>query len=104
MLVVWRGATELMIVSTGFSNLIVLLDRLGYSVAAATLLGHLAKDMEFGAFVPELKAAGEHLRTVLDQTAYDTASRRGSAMLLEDAVAFAEVEVRQALAERSRGQ
>ena len=48
MLVVWRGATELMIVSTGFSNLIVLLDRLGYSVAAAALLGHLAKDMEFG--------------------------------------------------------
>ena len=104
MLVVWRGATELMIVSTGLSNLIVLLDRLGYLVAAATLLGHLAKDMEFGAFVPELKAAGEHLRTVLDQAAYDTASRRGSAMLLEDAVAFAEVEVRQALAERSRGQ
>ena len=103
MLVVWRGATELIIVSTGLSNLIVLLDRLGYSIAAATLLGHLVKDIEFGAFAPELKAAGEHLRTVLDQPAYDTASQRGSAMLLEDAVAFAEVEVRQALAERSRG-
>jgi tetratricopeptide (TPR) repeat protein len=101
LLLLWRGASELMIVAAGLGNLIVLLDRLGYSLAAATLFGHLAKGMEFGLVAPELAAAGAHLRTVLDPSAFDAASQRGSAMKLEDAVAFAEGQVRQALAGRS---
>ena len=92
---------ELAIVGSGLGNLIVLMDRLGYSLAAATLLGHLAMDMEFALFAPELAAAGAHLQSTLDPSAFDAARRRGSAMKLEDAVAFAEGEVRQALAERS---
>ena len=101
MLVLWRGASELAIVGSGLGNLIVLLDRLGYSLAAATVLGHLATDMEFALFAPELAAAAVHLQSVLDPLAFDEAKRRGAAMTLEGAVSFAEGQVRQALAERT---
>ncbi len=89
-----------MIVSAGSANLIVLLDRLEFSVAAATLRGNLAKDLNFEAFAPELASAGEHLRGVLSETAY-AAGQHGPAMCPEDAVAFAEEQVRRALAERA---
>ena len=60
------------IVGPGLGNLIVLLDRLGYSLAAATVLGHLAtKIMDFALFAPELAAAAAHLQYMLDPFAFE---------------------------------
>jgi hypothetical protein len=101
MLVVWRGTTELLIVSSGLANLVVLLDRLEYSTAAATLLGSFSNGMDFSAFAPELAAAAGNLKTALGETAFDAANQHGAGMNLEDVVAFGEDQVRRALAERS---
>ena len=98
MLKVWRGATDLLILSSGLGNLIVLFDRLGCFTAAATLHGKLANEMDFGAFAPELAAASAHIRTTMGDKAFDAADNRGRALSLEDAVAYAESKVREALA------
>jgi hypothetical protein len=95
---VWRRSIDLIFVSHGLSSLIVLFDRLGRTVAAATLNGTLTKNFEFNPFVPDLPAAVAHLRDSLGDARFDEANRRGAAMALHEANDYAVDQVRQALA------
>ncbi|MFB9268594.1 hypothetical protein ACFFWD_36670 [Bradyrhizobium erythrophlei] len=93
-----RRSADLMFVSHGLGNLIVLFDRLGRADAAATLNGTLSKTFEFNPFVPEQSNAVGRLRDALGTTVFEAASRRGAAMALHEAFDYAIDQVEQALA------
>jgi predicted ATPase/DNA-binding winged helix-turn-helix (wHTH) protein len=94
----WRRSNDLIFVSHGLGSLIVLFDRLGHSVAAATLCGTLTKNFEFNPFVPDLPASLSRLRDNLGDARFDEANRCGAAMALHEAHDYAADQVRKALA------
>jgi hypothetical protein len=97
MLDLWRRSSDSMFASHGLGSLIVLFDRLGHAVAAATLSGMLTRTFESNPFVPDLVGAVAHVRGVLGDAEFDTASQHGAAMALHDAHDYAVDQVRQAL-------
>ncbi len=94
----WRGSVDLIVVSTGIGNLIVLLNRLGHAAEAATLHGTLAKSMDFERFAPELSVTATRLRSTLGAAAFDAAEQRGAAMSLTQTVAYSGQQIGRALA------
>jgi predicted ATPase len=94
----WNQSTDLMFVSHGFGNLIVLFDRLGHATAAATLTGILTRLSVATTIIQELPEAIAHIRRTLGDTAFEDASRRGTAMPLHEAAGYAADQIRQALA------
>lgn len=98
MLVGWRGVADLGIVAGGLGNLTVLFDRHGLWKAAATMHGKLTGEIDLAAFTPELAAALAHARTMLGDSEFDEVSHRGRLLTLVDVIAYAESQVREALA------
>ena len=101
MLNLGRRSTDLMFISHGFGNLIVLFARLGLANAAVTLNGTLSKTFEHNPFVPDLAGTLTRLRDVLGSARFDAANRFGAAMALHEAYKYAIEEVEQALATTS---
>jgi len=97
MLRLGRRSADLMFVSHGLGHLIVLFDRLGHEVAAATLNGTLSKTVEFTPFVPELNDVVARLRQGLGAAPFDAATRRGAGMALHAAYDYAIDEIEKAL-------
>src|SRR5258706_9397711 len=64
--------------------------------------GYLGEFVEQGQWVSVTAAASVHVRTALGDKAFDEASSRGLALTLGDAVAYAENQVRAALAGTTR--
>jgi predicted ATPase/tetratricopeptide (TPR) repeat protein len=99
MLELWRrSAAELMFVTHGLGSLVVLLERLGAVLAAATLNGPIRDAVDSNPFVPELPDAVRRLRERLGASAFEEASRRGRSMPLYQLHDFAVGEVEAALA------
>jgi len=94
-----RGLRDAFLVNSGLTALILLLDRVKRSEAAATLYGALPKLIERGAHFDELNVAIERARVALGDPAFDAAAGLGAAMTLSEAYSFARAEIVQALAE-----
>lgn len=101
MLNLGRRSTDLMFISHGLGNLIVLFARLGLADAAVTLNGTLSKTFEHNPFVPDLAGTLTRLRDVLGSARFDAANRFGAAMALHEAYEYAIEQVEQALATTS---
>ena len=99
MLDLWcRSAAELMFITHGLGSLVVLLERLGAPVAAATLNGPIRDAVDSNPFVPELPDAVRRLQGQLGAAAFEEARRRGLSMPLYQLHDFAVREVEAALA------
>ncbi len=99
MLAFWRRSSDVIFGSHGLGGLIVLLERLGYLEAAASLNGTLTKMFESNPFVSELREAMTRARSALGDAMFDMALERGAAMSLHEATDYAVGEVRKAVAE-----
>jgi len=92
-----RGSKDLVSVSYGLGNLIVLLERLGRATAAATLNGALTRIADTATLVPELPHTMLRVRGSLDEEAFNAANRCGTAMPVDGANNYALAEIAQAL-------
>jgi len=86
-----------MFVSHGLGSLVVLLERLGEPLAAATLNGPLTTAIDSNPFVPELADAVRRAREKLGDATFDEASRSGRSMPLYELQAYAAEQVQAAL-------
>ena len=77
------------------------LDRMGRFEPAATIAGFALSPMSTAA-APELPLAIAHLRDVLGEATYETLSRKGEAMTMATATAYAYEQIDQARAELER--
>ena len=93
MLQPFAASLDVAFLSAALGNLIVLFERLGEPVAAATLYGALSHVGGSDAFVPELVTADSRLRQELGEPGYRAARSRGEAMSAADAEAFAIAEI-----------
>jgi predicted ATPase len=91
------GSRDLVSVSHGLGNLIVLFERLGQVTAAATLNGALTRVVDAAALVPELPHTMSRIRGRLGETAFEAANRRGAAMPVHQANDYALAQIAQSL-------
>jgi hypothetical protein len=92
------GSRDVVFVSQGLGNLVVLFERLGQPIAAATLNAAVMRIVDAHALVPELTQTMSRVRGRLGEAAFDEANRRGAAMPIHHANDFALAEIAQALA------
>ena len=94
----WRQSTDLIFVSHGLGSLVVLFERLGHLVEAATLQGVTAGVFESNPFVPDIPVTVARLRAALGEATYGEAIRRGVGLSLNEAHDFAAQTVERSLA------
>ena len=98
MLDLWRGSTDLMVVSRGLGSLVVFFERLGDFAAAATLHGATARMLKSSAFMKEYADAVARVRSAIGTAAFDMTSGHGSAMGLGESLDYARQQISTALA------
>jgi predicted ATPase len=97
------GSRDLISVTYGLGNLIVLLERLGRRTAAATLNGALTRIADAAALVPELPNALSRVRDSVGEMAFAAANRRGAAMPVNEANNYALAEIAETLTALAAG-
>jgi tetratricopeptide (TPR) repeat protein len=102
MLDAWHGAAELLLISHGIGQLVVLFERLGRYAAAAVLHGAIVRMYPSNPFVQELPDTMRRVRKALGGARFEEAQRRGAAMAVHETVDYAQGQIRQALAESDR--
>jgi len=98
MLDAWRGAPDMMFVSHGLGNLIVLFVRLDLAAPAATLHGTLRRLLRHSDFIQDLPNTVLRIRDALGEAPFAELERQGGEMALHEATAFAQEQISQALA------
>jgi predicted ATPase len=93
-----RRSTDLMFASHGIGSLIVLLERLSQTQAAATLHGVLSSMFDPSAFFAEFPETILRLRRDLGDAPFDEQRRKGAAMTQYEVTDYALDEIRTALA------
>ena len=90
-------SADLIFMSHGLARLVVLLGRLGYADAAATLYGAMSKNFDASSFVQDLPETVRSVRDRLGEAGFQAASQIGMAMALHQATDYALGRVRHAL-------
>jgi predicted ATPase/class 3 adenylate cyclase len=102
MLDAWHGAAELLLISHGIGQLVVLFERLGRHAAAAVLHGAIVRMYPSNPFVQELPDTMRRVRKALGDARFEEARRRGAALAVHETVDYAQGQIRQALPESDR--
>jgi predicted ATPase/DNA-binding SARP family transcriptional activator len=98
MLEIWGQSTEIGLTTLTTATLILLFERLGQPMVAATLSGALSKIIPSTSFFQELPDTLAGVRHVLGDAAFSKAKRRGAAMTHREVVDYAANQVQHALA------
>ena len=99
MLDVWQRTPDALGIAHGIGGLIILFERLGRAVDAATLHAALTHFLPSLQMMEELPGVIERARAALDDATFAAAARRGAAMDFREMTGFARTEIDLALAE-----
>jgi predicted ATPase/DNA-binding winged helix-turn-helix (wHTH) protein len=97
MLELWGRSFDLTFVSAGISALIVIFEKLGWSMAAANLCGALTRTGKSTGFVSGLPDAIARVRKALGGGPFEAAHRRGAAMAHHEVVDYVTDQIQQIL-------
>jgi hypothetical protein len=93
----WRRSTDIAFVAHGIGALILMFERVGDAMAAATTNGFLTKTFETTNFLRQLPDAIACVRQALGEAGFDEASKRGAAMTYREVVDYAADRIQHAL-------
>ncbi len=97
MLEFWGQSTDIGLVTLTIASLILLFERLGHLMVAATLNGALSQMIQSTSFLQELPDTVARVRHALGDAPFEEAKRRGAAMTHREVADYAADQVQHAL-------